>query len=91
MGSSEFAVEESESEEDDGAEEPEFALRVSAEKVDASPAAMYAIEIRCRELRKFKGEGPAPPLRSDGVVLIASDLETAMKVPLYSCHFQNNL
>ena len=81
---------ESESEEDEGVEEQYFAVRARAEKEDSDPVERDIIESRCRKLRNLMRERPTLPLGPGGAAMTAADLETGMKLPLYSCPFQNN-
>ena len=52
------------------------------------PVEMDVIEARCKELRKLMRERPTLPLCADGAALTTSDLDSGVKLPLYSCPFK---
>ena len=75
---------------DDGEEEVEdifFAVSSKAGAARTGGGEMDCVRRRCAELRKHMRLRPTLPLRADGEPLSVEDLNSGVKLPLYSCPF----
>ena len=84
--SSNGAIDESESEGNDGVEEQYFAVRANAAMAFSSPVELNVIKARCKQLLTLMRDRPTLPLGATDTPLTATDLEAGLKLPLSLIH-----